>query len=593
MKRTIHTSQPKEQRSHLSRFKMSMFLLGVFGILGAVGYRVYGLQVTDYEKYKAIAASQHTREYSLEGDRGGIFVQDIKTGGTFPVAINRKVYNIAIDARTIADSTPENQQKIRDALVSRFGTPSEEVDTLLADTESQWKLVTRGIPQEDIEDIISQRLRGLILEENQERFYPERSFAASVIGYMQKDQPDQGRYGVEQQYNDVLKGKDGFERKESDRRGVWLAVSDRDRVEPTQGSDLVLTLDHTIQFKMEETLETLVEKFNPKNAMGIVMDPQTGEILAMANAPDFDPNQYAEVEDINLFRNPSISNLYEPGSIFKPFTVGLGLEGGVITPETEYEDKGELTLNGYTIRNALSKVHGRQNMQYALDNSLNTGMVFIQQELGREAFVEGLLQKFRLGQMTGVDLPSEANPNLGNVQREIRDARDINYATASYGQGIAFTPLQMLTSFNAVANDGVIMKPRIVKEVRSIDGETTTFGAEEIGRALSPEATRELAKMMVSTVDNGHGRGAAVEGYSIGGKTGTAQIATAGGYGDDTLQSFIQFATLANPRYTLIISLDSPQGSRFSDGSVVPAVGELNEFLLNYFEIEADRITTE
>lgn len=593
MKRTIHTAQSKEQGSHLSRFKMSLFLLGVFGVLGSVGFRAYELQIADYEKYKAIAASQHTREYSLQGDRGGIFVQDLKTGGTFPVAINRKVYNVAIDPRIIATSSEENQQQIRETLITRFDTPAERVEELLSRTETQWQLVTRGIPQEDIEDVIEARLRGLVFEERQERFYPERSFAASVIGYMQKDQPDQGRYGVEQYYNDMLKGKDGFERKESDRRGVWLAVSDRDRIEPTQGSDLVLTLDHTIQFKMEETLETLVERFRPKNAMGIIMDPQTGDILAMANAPDFDPNQYAEVEDIQQFRNPSISNLYEPGSIFKPFTVGLGLEAGVIRPDSEFVDRGELTLNGFTIRNALSKVHGRQNMQYALDNSLNTGMVHIQQQLGREGFANGLLERFRLGQKTGIDLPSEAQPNLGNIQREARDARDINYATASYGQGIALTPLQMLTSFNAIANDGVIMKPRIVKEVRTAEGDRTTFGAEELGRALSPEATKQIAKMMVSTVDNGHGRRAAVKGYSIGGKTGTAQIATAGGYGDDTLQSFIQFATLANPRYTLIISLDSPQGSRFSDGSVVPAVGELNEFLLNYFEIEPDRIIQE
>ncbi len=593
MNQTIHTKRFKSSEGHLCRFKMLLFLGTIFFILGSVGWRAFELQVNEYAKYKAIAASQHTREFSLRGERGNIYVQDLKTDGIFPVAINRKVYNVAIDARTIDSSSEENQQNIREVLQTRFGKEEETVNTMLNDVNSQWRLISRGVPQEEIEDVLTMRLRGLILEEGQERFYPERNFAASVIGYMQKDQVDQGKYGVEQYYNDYLKGADGFERKESDRRGVWLAMSDRDRTEPTRGSDIVLTLDHTVQFQMEETLAALVEKFDPKNAMGIIMDPQTGDVLAMANAPNFDPNRYAEVENIELFRNPSISNLYEPGSIFKPFTVGLGLDAGVIAPSTEYEDKGQLTLNGFTIRNALSRVHGRQTMQYALDNSLNTGMVYIQQKLGRQAFSDGLLNKFQLGKPTGIGLPSEAHPNLNNIQREARDARDINYATASYGQGIAFSSLQMLTAFNSIVNDGIIMQPRIVKEIRDSNGGVTTVESQELGRALSSEATRKLSEMMVSTVDNGHGRGAAVKGYSIGGKTGTAQIASDGGYGEDTLQSFIQFATLSNPRYTLIISLDSPKGSRFADGSVVPAVGELNEFLLNYFELEKDRIIIE
>jgi stage V sporulation protein D (sporulation-specific penicillin-binding protein) len=231
-------------------------------------------------------------------------------------------------------------------------------------------------------------------------------------------------------------------------------------------------------------------------------------------------------------------------------------------------------------------------MSYALENSLNLGMVFIQRKLGREAFVSGILDQFQIGGKTEIDLPGEVNNKVGNLTKDSRDSREINYANVSYGQGIAITPLRMMTSFNSIINGGKIVKPRIVKAIQNPDGDVKTFEPEIQGQSMSEDKARVLSEMLVDVVNKGSGKGAAIEGYSIGGKTGTGQIPVNGKYiksGGPTYQSFIEFATLDNPQYTLLISLDSPEGARFSDSSVVPKVKKLNEFLINYFLIQPDK----
>ena len=398
---------------------------------------------------------------------------------------------------------------------------------------------------------------------------------------------------MEQYYNEQLKGRVGFASVEAkDRRGVWLANTKIEKEDATNGSNLILTVDHTIQFKLEETLAELSAEFKPKTALGAIMDPKTGDILAMAATPNFDINEYNKVEDIGVFKNPLVENLYEQGSIFKPITVGIGLDNGVITPSTTYEDKGTERINGFDISNWSNKVYGTQTMSYALENSLNLGMIFIQRKLGREAFISGIIDQFQIGKETGVDLPGEVKSNTSNLTKQARDLREVDFANASYGQGISMTPIRILSSFNSIINEGKIMKPRIVKSIQDSEGEITNIEPEVQGQSMSPAKARQLSEMLVNVVENSSARQVMVNGYSIGGKTGTAQIASIGGFqkeGGETHQSFIQFATLGNPKYTLIISLNAPQGSRFADTSVVPKIKPLNEFLLSYLNVPPDK----
>jgi cell division protein FtsI/penicillin-binding protein 2 len=555
--------------------------------------RVFQIQVLEHNIYKVKAEKQHQSEVKLVGDRGNIYFQNLKSGDNFPVAINLITYDVGIDANMIANNNDSNKAQIKDFIDKNF----PDIDRVKLEEEfnnkdNKYYIFAKNIPENIIEPIKKENLKGLILEKKSARAYPEKALGAQILGFVSKN-TQKGQYGVEQYYESQLRGEDGFAKIEAkDKRGVWLANTDQDKKDAVDGANIVLTIDHTLQFKLEEVLAELATEYKPKVALGAIMDPKTGEILAMASNPSFDINEYNKVEDIGVFQNPVISSLYEQGSIFKPITVGIGLEKGVISPNTTYEDKGSELINGFEVANWSDKAYGLQTMSYALENSLNLGMIFIQRKLGREAFVSGIKDQFQIGDKTGIDLPGEANNNINNLTKQVRDAREINYANASYGQGISMTPIRMLSSFNSIINEGKIVKPRIVKSIQNQDGTVQTFDPEIQGQSMSKEKANELAKMLVDVVDKGSGKKASVAGYSIGGKTGTGQIAVNGEYvknGGPTYQSFIEFATLDNPKYTLLISLDSPQGVRFSDGSVVPKVKGLNEFLLNYFEISPDK----
>lgn len=568
-----------------------IFIAGIIFLFAVIITRLFQIQVLEHNKYKEQADRKHKSEVKLVGDRGNIYFQNLKSGDKFPVAINLNTYSVGIDASMIASNNESNRVQIKDFIAANF--PDIDKNRLAEEfekTDSKYYIFAKDVPESIADEIKSKNFKGFILEKKTIRSYPEKNLGAQVIGFV--DRNSTGQYGVEKYYNEQLKGKDGFAKIEAkDTRGVWLANTEQDKQEAINGANITLTIDHTLQFKLEEVLAELATEHKPKVALGVMMNPKTGEILAMASNPSFDPNEYNKIKDMNLFNNPVVANQYDQGSIFKPITVGIGLDKGIITPNTTYEDKGSESINGFQVANWSDKAYGTQTMSYALENSLNLGMIFIQRKLGREDFVYGIVDKFKIGSKTGIDLPGEINNNISNLTKSARDAREIYYANASYGQGISLTPIRMLTSFNSIVNGGKIIKPRIVKSIQNADGEIETFEPEVQGQSMSEEKANQLAKMLVDVVDKGSGKKASVAGYSIGGKTGTGQIAVDGKYidGGPTYQSFIEFATLENTQYTLLISLDSPEGARFSDGSVVPKMKALNEFLLNYFAISPDR----
>ena len=590
IKRNI-TTNPKKHKENWRFWLFGIVICLSFGVIIA---RLFQIQVLEHNKYKEAADLRHRSEVKLVGDRGNIYFQNLKSGDKFPVAINLNTYNVGIDASmidSIDSSDKSNRAQIQEFIEANFpdidkNRLAEEFDK----TDSKYYIFAKDVAETVVYNLKSKKLKGFILEKKSVRSYPEKTLGSQVIGYM--DRENIGKYGVEKYYNEQLKGRDGFARIEAkDTRGVWLANTAQEKQDAVNGANITLTIDHTLQYKLEEVLAELASEQKPKVALGVIMNPKTGEILAMASNPSFDPNEYNKIKDMNLFNNPVIANQYDQGSIFKPITVGIGLDAGVITPNTTYEDKGIESINNYQIANWSDKAYGTQTMSYALENSLNLGMIFIQRKLGREAFVSGILDKFQIRNKTGIDLPGEINNNISNLTKSTRDAREIDYANASFGQGISLTPIRMLTSFNSIVNGGKIVRPRIVKSIQNADGEIETFEPEIQGQSMSEEKANQLAKMLVDVVDKGSGKKASVAGYSIGGKTGTGQIAVNGKYeaGGPTYQSFIEFATLENTQYTLLISLDSPQGAKFSDGSVVPKMKALNEFLLNYFAIVPDK----
>jgi cell division protein FtsI/penicillin-binding protein 2 len=564
----------------------------VFFVFLVIIGRLFQIQILEYDIYKARADKKHQGKFTLVGDRGNIYFQNLKSGTDFPVAINLITYDIGIDASLLSQNE-SNKVQIKEFIEQNFpDIDKAKLEEEFNKTDNKYYIFVKDVPEATVNPIKDKKLRGLILEKKSTRYYPEKTLGSQVLGFVSKND-NTGQYGVEKYYEDILRGEDGYANVEAkDRRGVWLLNTSIDKKDAVNGSNIVLTIDHTLQFKLEEVLAKLAQEYKTKVALGAIMDPKTGDILAMASNPTFDINEYNKVSDPKVYQNPLVSSRYDQGSIFKPITVGIGLDKGVITPNTTYDDKGKEIINASEISNWSNKTYGIQSMSYALENSLNLGMIFIQRKLGRDAFAAGIIDQFQIGNKTGIDLPGEVNNDISNLRKSAKDARDIEYANISFGQSIPMTPIRMLTSFNSIVNEGKIVKPRIVKSIQSPDGDIKTFEPEIQGQSMSAESARQLSEMLVDVVEKGSAKPAAVEGYSIGGKTGTGQILVNGKYiknGGPTYQSFIEFATLDNPKYTLLISLDTPQGSRFADGSVVPKMKEFNEFLLNYFAIPPDK----
>jgi len=527
----------------------------VFLFVGVLTWRLVVLQVLQNDVYTAMAADQYEFFKSLVPERGEIFTAD-----GLLLATNKKVpqiYAVPKDIKdvekTINALTPflKIDQEIITKRLSKLGDPYEPLS---------------GVVDEHIAEKIKQlNLPGIKIAWHKKRYYPGGSLAAQVLGFV--NQKGEGQYGVEGFFNEQLQGKKGFI---SGQRGALGSLVGRNVFSQAQpGEDLHLTLVSNIQFKAQQEMTDLVKKYNAKSGSVIIMDPQNGAIKALVNYPSFNPNNYNEVENIQYFSNPVVQSVYEPGSIFKCITMAAGLDSGVISSDTVYHDTGLRVYDEFEIRNWSKQAYGDQTMTQVLEKSLNTGAIFVQEQLGKKNFLH-YVQKFGFELPTGIGLAGE---RVGDISNLIDNPVDVNYATASFGQGISVTPLQMITAISAIANGGELVQPHIIKQEK-----------QAVGQIISPGACLSLKKMMVSAFKQG-AKQAQVPGYEIAGKTGTAQIAQAGGYSNEFIHSFVGFAPSDNPSFVILIKLDQPQGVRFAATSLSPVFKNLAQFLFNYYQI--------
>jgi cell division protein FtsI/penicillin-binding protein 2 len=317
------------------------------------------------------------------------------------------------------------------------------------------------------------------------------------------------------------------------------------------------------------------------------MNPYTGAVMAMCSAPDFDPANVGKIKAIGVLNNPATFYEYEPGSIFKPLTLAAGIDAGKILPETTYVDTGLETIDGFPIRNSDKEAHGVQTMKDVLDKSLNTGTIFVQRQLGRESFQE-YVKDFGLGQKTGIDLKSEVPATIASLDRKGK----VFAATASFGQGITTTPIQMTAAYAALGNGGLLMKPYIVSEIIRPDGKREVTKPQVVRRVIKPQTSQLISAMMVDVVEHGHGKRAGVPGYFVAGKTGTAQVSDPNGRGylkDETIGSFAGFAPADHPAFVMLIKIEGPKTVQFAESSAGPIFGELSTFLLSYLQVPPER----
>jgi len=433
--------------------------------------------------------------------------------------------------------------------------------------------------------------KGLGYEMESYRYYPEKNLASQLVGFVNYE--NVGNYGLEGYYNKALAGKAGSLKSERGSGGNIIIVNDREYVKPEAGDDLVLTIDRAVEFYICKKLEESEPRYKYDSATIIIVKPDTGEIVAMCSWPSFDPNNYGDVKKVETFSNEAVSNQYEPGSVFKTITMAAALDQKKVTPQTTYNDTGQRMIDGWKkpISNSdfeTAGAHGKTDMKTVLEKSLNLGAMFAMEQIGPKIFAD-YVQKFGFGEKTDIELGAET---AGNIKPLLKDKiLPIDAATASFGQGVAVTPLQMVMSYAAIANGGVLMKPFLVKEVIKADGTKTETVPQELRRVVSAEAAQTVSAMLAEVVEKGHSKLAGVPGYYVGGKTGTAQIPSPkGGYLESQyIHTFVGFAPVDKPRFVMLVKLDKPKGFKFAESSAAPIFGDIADFLLNYYQIPKER----
>ncbi len=536
----------------------------IFLLAGIMSWRLFEHQVISGGNWKAQAQGQQMFFYQTEGERGEIYLQN-KKGDLVPLAINRTFFHAYISPKEIAEEDRENiAREISEAL-----NIEERVILERMMRDSSYELLKRKISDEEIS--IAREIDKLYLESDVMRYYPQGDFASHIVGFVGGEQI--GQYGVEQYYESVMGGREGLKEGRKSPKGFFIT---RDTTE--RGASIILTVDYNIQHFTEKLLYEASEAFDISEGSIIVGDPNTGEIIALANFPSFDPNRYSQENDFYIFKNKAIQSFFEPGSIFKPITMAAALDAMAVDHQDTYIDKGYVHIHNRTIYNYGRRAWGEVTMTNILENSINTGIVEVEKRIGHELFLE-YLRKFGIFEATGIDLHGE----VFSANRNILEMYDVNFANASFGQGIQITTMQMFRAFSALANGGKMITPHIVKGMGHPPGEPI----------ISSRSASRITSMLVSVVDNGSGWRAKVPGYYVAGKTGTAQIPWSvlgiqkSGYSSETIQSFIGYAPAFNPRFLIIVRLDKPN-ARTSELSAAPIFSELSKYILDYMQIAPD-----
>lgn len=571
-----------------------------FGVLAA---RLAFLQLIDSGWYAAKAADQQLRDSVIPAARGKIYSAD----GTL-LADSVTCWTIRAEPRALADELVEPASW---ALAEILELEYEEVLEKLSQRTSNDALLKYRVDKETADAVrdwaAANQAEGILILQDTRRVYPEGDFLGSVLGFTNVD--NAGMAGIELEYNQDLTGING---RVLTAKNAWGYAMPQDydvAVQPIEGNSLVLTIDAHIQHYLEKSLEAAVEEHNVgARAVGIVMDVNTGKVLGMSTTPDFDPNQpriitdeetRAEVDSLTgeersaalqqaqqyQWRNKAISDLYEPGSVFKLITASAALDSGAVTPQDTYYCGKSYNVAGTQFHCANHKTHGLQNLETALQNSCNQSFIQIGQRLGKENFT-AYFEAFGLREGTGIDLP-------GEIKRSEYYTADrmgpVELASCSFGQSSKISYLQMITAVCAVVNGGKLMQPYLVQEIRDVNGNVLKEVEPTVkNQVLKPETSETICQMMEAVVLEGGGKNAYVDGYRIGGKSGTSQKLDS----EDEkarIASFVGVAPIDDPQIAVLICLDEPHSWSTAGGSLsAPVVADILEESLSYLGYEPE-----
>lgn len=533
--------------------------------------KVFYIQVYSYEKLNKYAEDLWSRNLPIEADRGNIFDRNGISLAS----------NITTTSVVIIPNQVTNPDEVSLKLSEILNTSYEDMYAHVTKKTSIERIHPEGrrLSYEIADKINSLNLDGVYLVKESKRYYPYGSLLSHSLGFVGID--NQGLSGLELMYDDYLTGESGAIKYFSDAKGNRLELIETYE-QPQDGMDITLTINYEIQSALERELNNAVSKYNPDHALGIVMNPNTGEILALASRPDFEPSNYQEytVEEIN--RNLPVWMTYEPGSTFKVITLAAALEEKVVDLEKDmYYDSGAIHVEGARIKCWKSGGHGTQTFMQVVQNSCNPGFVILGQRLGKEKLFD-YIKKFGFGSKTGVDLNGESTGIIFNLDK----VGPVELATTSFGQGVSVTPIQQITAVSAAINGGILYKPYIVKSVSEPETGSVILEnkPEVVRKVISEDTSEKVKKALENVVSLGSGRSAYIEGYRVGGKTGTAQKVENGKYMyGNYIVSFMGVMPSNNPEVIVYIAIDNAKGATQYGGTIAAPIAR--NILLDIIDI--------
>jgi cell division protein FtsI/penicillin-binding protein 2 len=566
-----------KKRSNRLSILSVLFLTFALILIG----RLYFLQVVYGQDFSDRADRQYVRPAESLFDRGTIFFE-YKDGSSLSAAMLQNGFTVAINPEII-----EDPEAVYSAISSLIPLDREDFFARVSKKDDPYEKIAGKVEENIGKKIDALKLPGVILSRERWRFYPSGSSAAHLLGFVgYKGDTLAGRYGLERYYEEIL-GRAGDDLYVNFFAEIFGNIKEKIIDKKESEGDIVTTIEPAVQNFLEGQLKKIDEEWSPESSGAIIINPQNGEIYAMTSLPTFDPNSF-ELSDISVFTNPLAENVYEMGSIIKALTMAAGLDSGAVTPNTFYQDNGSLNINGYTISNYDGKGHGWVDMQEVLNNSLNTGAVFVGSQMGNKTFAE-YMKKFKVGEETGIDLPNETYGLTDNLN----SPRDIEYATASFGQGVAFTPIATVRALSALGNGGHLIDPHIVKKINYRSGLSKTISTNKGAQVLKKETSEEITRMLVKVVDEALLDGSvALPRYSIAAKTGTAQVAKeeGGGYYENVyLHSFFGYFPAYNPKFLVFFYTMYPKNVRYASQTLTYPFINTAKFLINYYEVPPDR----
>ncbi|CAN5389822.1 stage V sporulation protein D [soil metagenome] len=571
----------------LQKGSRSRILAGlVFAIVGIFIIRLFYLQIIQHNYYVNLADNEQIKILTYPAKRGLIYALDGAT--PVPLVLNQAVYTVIADP-----FTTDADDKIIDAIQKiAGGSARSNLKALLNNKESRYAVLATKISRTQAEKIKAEDFRGVILQESTQRVYPEGSLAAQTLGFVNDD--GIGQYGIEGKLDKELIGKPGLLKTVVDVSNVPLTIGDKNINTPAvDGKNIVLTIDRNIQSHAVQALIDGLKRTGADHGSAIVMDPQTGKVMAMASLPTFDPAKYSQVTDAADFNNPVVSAPYEPGSDIKTLTMAIGIDKGVVSPQATYNNTDHINVEGLEIQNALKGITGDITFQTALTNSLNTGFVTVAKRLGdgenitrsaRDTMYDYYFNKFKLGQLSGLEVSGEATGTV--ISPKEQEGNAVRYSNMAFGQGMDNTMIQVASAFSSIVNGGLYRKPTVI--AGSIDT-TGAFIKNDVVAATrsvaqsTADQVREMTRVARSSVFGRYDK----PGYEIGGKTGTSQTLINGNYDNNqTVGTYLGYGGDSTPRYVIMIQVSGKNKALAGARDALPIFTDISNWLIDYLKLQ-------